>query len=324
MNELKLQPLTCPQCGAPGVVRQGTRITECERCGVRLCLTQATTPRYEAVANLNALEAVNAARIWLESRGQVGVLGQPELVLVPFHEIAGRRVGIFERKVPERHRVHRTIYSPQSGGPDVESSWVYVEREDTKVMVSDFQQLVPAARTRWDLQAFDARAARKMATLRSFDLVEAQRRGTVYAEEQSPAATARRRFIERQFSEKGSAEVVATSRRTLFFPFWSIPVQTAAGSHEIVADGLSGTIVAWCLPEAYPGSSLSWAALAVLGALGLGQALNAALVGTAVIDPVFAFVVGVLATGAALWHANRPDWILRSWPQPDTLPRRTP
>jgi hypothetical protein len=323
MNELKLLPLTCPQCGAPGVVRQGTRITECDRCGARLCLTQTDTPRYEAVTQLSGLEAVNAARVWLESRRQVGLLGRPELLLVPFHEIAGRRVGIFDRKVPERHRVHRTVYSPQ-GGTDVESEWVYVEREDTKVMVSDFQQLVPAARTRWDLKMYDARAARKLATLRSFDLVEAQRRATVYAEEQSPAATARRRFIERQFGEKGAAEVVATSRRTLFFPFWSIPIQTAAGNHEIVVDGIAGTIVAWCLPEAYPGSSLSWAALAALGALGLGQALNAVLSGTAVVNPVLAFFVGVLATGAALWRANRPDWTLRSWPEPDTLPSRSP
>jgi ribosomal protein L37AE/L43A len=316
VNELKLLPLTCPQCGAAGVVRAGTRITRCERCGANLILTETFAPKYEAVANLNAAQAATTARAWLDERGQAGMFSRPELLLIPYHEISGRRVGVFERKLPVRRQIHRTVYSPQSGGKEVETKIVYDEKEDTKVMVSDVQHLTPAAPAPWGLTMFDAPAVRRVAELRSFDLVEAQRRATVYAEEQSPSALADQRF-----TDKGSAEMVATSRRTLFFPFWSIPVQTEAGSYEIVVEGVSGNVIAWRLPEVYRSSSLNWALLAVPGALGLGQALRALLFDTSVIDPVIAFAFGAIAAAAALYRSNRPDWYIQSWPRPDTIAR---
>ncbi len=322
MNELKLHPLTCPQCGAPGLVREGTRITDCDRCAAVLCLTATATPRYEAVANLNAAQAASRARAWMEARGQSGIFGRPELVLVPFHEIGGRRVGVFARKVPERKRVHRTVFNRQYQTEDVESKWVYLEREDTKVMVSDVQHLTPATRTRWDLRMFDAAAARRAVELRAFDLVEAQRRATVYAEERSPSALAAQRYADGGLTRAGTAELVASSRRTIFFPFWSIPVQTQAGSYEIVVGGIDGDIVAWRMPETYRASGLTWAILAVPGALGLGHGLRAILFDAATVDPVIAFAVGVIATGAALLRSNRPDWSVRAWPEPDSLPRR--
>ncbi len=321
MNELQLYPLTCPQCGAPGLVREGTRITDCDRCGAALCLTATATPRYEAMARLNAPQAASRARGWLERRGGKVILGRPELILIPFHEIVGRRVGVFERKVPERKRVHRRIYNPQYQTEDVESKWVYVEREDTKVMVSDVQYLTPAATTRWDLQRFDAADARHAAELRNFDLAEAQRRATVYAEESTPTAIAEERFADRSLVQSGSAELVAGSRRTIFFPFWSIPVQTRSGGYEVVVDGLGGSIVAWRLPETFRASGLTWALLAVPGALGLGHGLRALLFGTSMIEPVLAFAVGIVALAAAFTRSNQPDWTVRTWPQPDTVPR---
>jgi ribosomal protein L37AE/L43A len=316
MNELKLHALTCPQCGAPGVVREGTRITACERCGAQLCLTQTASPKYEAVANLSAAEAATAARAWLDKRGLPGMFGRPELVLIPFHEVSGRRVGVFERKMPARREVHRRVYSPQSGGTEVQTKVVYDEVEDTKVMVADVEHLTPAAKTPWGLTIFDAPAARRLARLQAFDLVEAQRRATVYAEEQTASAMA-----EQRYSGKGSAEMVAVSRRTLFFPFWSITVQLSSGTYEVVVDGISGHVVAWRLPEIYKSSSLNWALLAVPGALGLGHALRAVLLNTSTLDPVFAFVIGAVATGIALYRSNRPDWIVRRWPEPETIAR---
>ncbi|UCF19418.1 MAG: hypothetical protein JSU87_16060 [Gemmatimonadota bacterium] len=319
MNDLKLRPLTCPQCGAPGVVREGTRITECERCGTRLCLTEKSHPRYEVAANLNAAQAITAARSWLDTRGQVGLFGRPELVLVPYHEIAGRRVGVFERKVPVRKGVRRYLHGSQ--GEETIPEYVYEEKQDTKVMVADVHHLTPAARTPWDLKMFQADAARRSATLQSFDLVEAQRHATVYAEEQSPSAVAARRFAEAGVTARGSAEMAATSPRTLFFPFWSIPLQTEAGSFQIVLEAVGGEIVAWRLPEPYPTPSLTWALLAIVGALGLGHALRALLLDTSAIDPVIAFAVGAAATAAAVIKANRPDWSIRSWPEAGTIPR---
>ena len=316
MNELQLHALTCPQCGAPGLVREGTRITDCERCGARLMLTETLSPKYEAESNLSAAQAITSARAWLSKRGHPAMLGRPELVLVPYHEISGRRIGVFERKLPVRREVHRTVYSPQSGGTEVETQVVYDEKEDTKVMVADVQYLTPAARAPWELSMFDAPAARQMARLRTFDLVETQRRATVYAEEQSASAMA-----EQRFADKGAAEMVAASRRTLFFPFWSIPMQTEAGSYEVVVEGISGSVIAWRLPEVFRASSLSWALLAVPGALGLGQALRALLFGTSMIDPLIAFAIGAIACGAALYRSNRPDWFIREWPQPDTIAR---
>jgi hypothetical protein len=188
-------------------------------------------------------------------------------------------------------------------------------------MVSDVHHLTPAARTPWDLKMFQADEARRSAALRSFDLVEAQRRATVYAEEQSPSAVAARRFAEVGITARGSAEMVATSPRTLFFPFWSIPVKTEAGSFEIVLEAVGGAIVAWRLPEPYPASSLSWALLAIPGALGLGHALRALLFDTSAFDPIVAFAIGAVATATALVRANRPDWTLRSWPEAGTIPR---
>ncbi len=321
MNELQLYPLTCPQCGAPGLVREGTRITECDRCGAALCLTATPTPRYEAVARLNAAQAASRARAWLERRGGKVILGRPELILIPFHEIVGRRVGIFDRKVPERKRVHRTVFNPQYQTEDVESKWVYVEREDTKVMVSDIQHLTPGATTRWDLQMFDVTDARRTAELRIFDLAEAQRRATVYAEERTPTAAAEERFADRSLVRSGTAELVARSRRTIFFPFWSIPVQTLAGGYEIVLDALAGSVVAWRLPETYRVSSVAWALLTVPGALALGHGLRAVFFGTSVIEPALAFAIGIVAMAAALIRSNRPDWTVRTWPQADTVPR---
>jgi hypothetical protein len=316
MNELRLNALTCPQCGAPGVVREGTRIIECGRCGAALCLTEMLTPKYEAAAELGAAQAVVAARAWLDKRGQAGILGEPELVLIPFHEISGRRIGVFERKLPVRREEHRTVYSPQSGGSEVQTKVVYDEVADTKVMVADVQHLTPAARTPWELTMFDAPAARRTAQLRSFDLVEAQRRATVYAEEQSPSALASRRF-----SEKGSTEMVAESRRTLFFPFWVMTVRLESGSYEVVIDGIVGHVIAWRLPEVYRRSSLSWALLAVPGALGLGQGLRALLLETSMLDPIIAFAVGAIALAAALYRSNRQDWYVRRWPEPDAIVR---
>jgi len=316
MNELKLHALTCPQCGAPGLVREGTRITDCERCGARLMLTETFSPKYEAESNLGAAQAVMAARTWLTKRGRPGMLGRPELVLIPYHEVSGRRIGVFDRKLPVRREVHRTVYSPQSGGTEVETKVVYDEKEDTKVMVADVQHLTPAARAPWELSMFDAPSARQMARLSTFDLVETQRRATVYAEEQSTSAMA-----EQRFADKGAAEMVAVSRRTLFFPFWSIPLQTEEGSYEVVVEAISGNVIAWRLPELFQASSLNWALLAIPGALGLGQALRALFFDTSMIDPVIAFAIGAVACAAALYRSNKPDWFIRSWPEPDTIAR---
>ena len=315
MNELRLHPLTCPQCGAPGAVREGTRITGCERCGATLCLSHVASPKYEAETNLDAAQAQTAARVWLRGRDQKSLVRRPELVLVPFHEIAGRRIGVFERKVPERHRVHRTVYSAEAGGADVESKWVYTQKQDTKVMVSDVQHMEVAARTRWNLRAFDARDARQRAALRSFDLVEAQRRATVYSEERSAADLTAQRF-----ADHGAAEVVAASRRTIFFPFWSVPVQMRGGEYEIVVDGIAGNIVAWRVPSPYPARALAWVAPSVLGAFAIGHALRGILFGSALVDPAIVLLVGVAVGGFGLARAGRPDWSLTVWPEPDSAP----
>jgi hypothetical protein len=279
-------------------------------------LTETAYPKYEAEANLNAAQAAARARSWLDKRGQAGMLGRPELVLVPYHEIAGRRVGVFERKVPVRREIHRSVYNPHTGGPDVETKVVFDQKEDTKVMVSDVQHITPAARTPWDLGMFEASAARRTCQLRSFDLVEAQRRATVYAEEQTPAARADQRY-----SERGDSEMVAASRRTLFFPFWSLSVQLETGSYEMVIDGINGNVVAWRLPEVYRASSLNWALLAVPGALGLGQFLRTLLFDTSMIPAFVALVVGGAAMAAVVIRSNRPDWFIRSWPEPGSIAR---
>jgi len=299
-------------------VREGTRIHPCERCGATLCLSHVASPKYEAPAVLGAAQAQTAARAWLQSRGQKGLCGRPELVLIPFHEVAGRRVGVFERKVPERHRVHRTIYSSETGGSDIESKWVYTQKQDTKVMVSDVQHMQMAARTRWDLSQFDVRDARQRASLRSFDLVEAQRRATVYSEERSATELA-----EQRYADRGAAQVVAASRRTIFFPFWSIPVQMVAGEYEIVVDGVAGNIVAWRMPSPYPSRSLAWGGLTLLGALAAGHAIRGILTGSAVIDPVVALFVGGALTAFGVIQANRPDWSLAIWPEPDSATEAT-
>lgn len=316
MSQLKLQALTCPQCGAPDFVRQGTRITDCDRCGAKLCLTEVATPRYEAVANLSAAQALNTARGWLDRERRVGIFGRPELIFIPFHEIAGRRIGVFDRKVPERKRVHRRVHDSQAGGTVIESDWTYEEREDKKVMVSDVQHLTPAASAPWDLSMFDARSTRKMAQLRSFELVEIQRRATVYAAEGSATS-----FGERRFAGGKDTELVADSRRTIFFPFWSIPVRTDEGSYEIVLEAITGKIVAWRLPQPYPSGSWSWALLALPGSLLVGHGLYGVLFGTPTIPPTAALAIGALLSGVALARANRPDWMLRSWPEAGTIPR---
>lgn len=316
MNELKLYPLTCPQCGAPGVVREAIRITECDRCGVTLCLTTVDTPRYEAESKVSAAQAITAARSWLDKRRQTGMFGRPELVLVPYHETSGRRVGVFERKVPVRKRVRRSMYSTQGGSHDAEPEYEYTQKEDTKVMVSDIQQIAPAAQTPWDLRMFDADAARKEARLQTFDLVEAQRRATVYVEETKHELQADHRV-----GLRGSAELVATSRRTLFFPFWWIPLQTETGSYEIVVDGIAGAIVAWRLPRIYQASTLNWAALAVPGALALGQFLRAIFLDASVLNPAVGLAAGVTLLAAALWRSNRPDWSVQTWPDAATIVR---
>ena len=311
MNDLRLHALKCPQCGAPGVVRKGTRITNCERCGVRLCLTDIATSKYEVAGRFTAAQALTAARTWMKERKAIGNFGRPELVLIPYHEISALRVGVFERKVPQRERVKTRTYTSSSGGGfDTVESWTYSEREDTKVMVADVQHLAPAANTPWDLSQFDSREARRVALLAPFDLVEAQRRATVYAEEETPSAA-----VERRFAQGDGFEVVALSRRTLFFPFWSIPVETESGSFEVVIDGVRGTAVAWRLPEAFPQTATVWAALAIPGALALGYGLKAVLFDAAApFDPFTAIVLGGAATAVALWRSNRPDWAIRRFP----------
>lgn len=316
MNELRLNAVSCPQCGAPGIVREGTRITECERCGARLCLTEVSGPRYEAVAQLSATQALSKARSRIH-RGRVqGQLGRPEMVLIPYHEIAGRRVGVFDRKVPERERVHRTIHSSSSGGPDVESKFVYREREDVKVMISDVQHLSPAARPAWDLSMFDAESARRGTELVRFELVEAQRRATVYAEEETPLGTASRRF-----ADAGSARMVAASRRTIFFPFWLVPVEVSGRSYQMVVDGVAGRVVAWRLPRAPRREALWWGALVVPGALGIGQGLHGLITGSALVSPIVAMTIGIAATAVALHRVDRPDLSVETWPSPASIPR---
>lgn len=317
MNELRLHPLTCPQCGAPGVVREGTRITECERCGARLCLTETEAERYEVAAKLNEAEAVTATHAWLDAHRRVGMLGRAEMVLVPFHEVAGQRVGVFERRVPERIGIRRTLRSTGAGAGDAQPEYIYREKEDTKVMVSDIEQITPAARTPWDLKIFDAREARRKAKLERFDLVEAQRRATVYAEELTPSALADQRYTRR-----GTSEIVATKQHTLFFPFWSIPVQTDTGSYEVVLDAVDGNVVAYRLPERDVRWSRTWVLLAVPGGFALGHGLHGLLFGGAILSPGLALTLGAIATVAALVISNRADWALRSWPDAGTIARR--
>ena len=319
MSKLQLHALTCPQCGAPGVVRRGTRITNCERCGARLCLTEVATSKYRVAGELDAAGAAARGHAWMKLRGSSGNLGRPELILVPYHEVSALRVGVFERKVPKRVRRQRSSYSSGAGsGFETVESWVYAEKEDTKVMIADVQHLAPAARTPWNLKMFDAREARRSAHLEPFDLVEAQRRATVFAEEETASAAAGRRFSE------GNSQVVALARRTLFFPFFSIPVEMPSGSFEIVIDGILGNVVAWRLPHSYPQTAMNWALAGIPGAFALGYGIKAITLGAApapapapIVDPFLALVVGAIATAAALWMSNRPDWALKSWPDPD-------
>ncbi len=98
-------------------------------------------------------------------------------------------------------------------------------------------------------------------------------------------------------------------------------MRTDEGSYEIVLEGITGSIVAWRLPQSYPAGSWSWALLAMPGSLLAGHGLYGLLFGTPVIPPFAALAVGALATIAALYRANRPDWMLRSWPDPGSIPR---
>jgi hypothetical protein len=115
--------------------------------------------------------------------------------------------------------------------------------------------------------------------------------------------------------------MVAESRRTLFFPFWSIPVQTEAGSYEIVVEGIAGTIVAWRLPRVFKVATLNWAILAVPGALAFGQFLRAVLTGDSILNPGLGFVAGMMLLGPALWRSYRPDWSVQTWPDEGTIVR---
>lgn len=315
MNQLRLQALTCPQCGAPRIVRQSTRITECERCGVRLCLTETDAAHYEVVARVEARDAASRARAWMDERKQLGLLGRPELIFVPFQDLSARRVGVFERRVPVRVGIRSGMFGTSSGGGEAEPEYIYKHEEDTKVMVADVQRLTPAARTPWGMNAFEPREARKKAELRRFDLVEAQRRATVYAEETTHGV-----LSDRKLTSRGSSQIVASVRHTLFFPFWSIPVQSESGSYEIVVEGVSGEVIAWRMPERSPSPGLRWLASAVPGSLALGYGLNAMLAGSGPFDPVIAIVLGAILTAISLHRSNAPDWAIRSWPQPDTLP----
>lgn len=319
MNELRLHALVCPQCGAAGLVREGTRITRCERCGVPLCLTGVTVPRYEVESRLDAAAAVAAARTWLDAQRIDGVIGRPELILVPFHEVAGRRTGIFERKVPKRRLVEqvRGLDDPE-GIPRVEHRWVQEYKEDTKVLLSDVQFLTPAAQPPWDLRDFDAAAARRTATLRRFELADAQRRATVLAEETSAEDLGLRRF-----AAGPTAEFVSVSRRTLFFPFWALPVASDGGSYEVVIDGLSGGMVAARLPRPFTRPGAAWVALAVVGALGLGIALRGFVLGSPAIHPLLALLVGGVGAALAVQRAAKPDWELRTWPETAASVART-
>ncbi len=315
MSGLNLRPLKCPQCGAPEIVREGTRITPCERCGAMLCMTEVHTPLYEVVSNLSASQAVATVRTWLTTRAQTAIFGRPELVLMPFHEIAGRRVGVFEHKKPERYRIYRERYQPGTGDTRMEPEWAYEYKEDTKVMIADVEHMAPAANAPWDLSMFDARTARRLAELRSFDLVEAQRRATVYAEEQAASVAEEERFAQKD------TEMVATSHRTLFFPLWSVPVRTQAGEYEVVIDGVTGNVISWRMPESYPTAGLAWGMLAIPGALALGHALHAFIFEPSAFDPIVMFGIGIILTGAAFVRANKPDWRLRRWPEPGTIAR---
>ena len=311
MNELRLHPLQCPQCGAAGVVREGTRVTRCERCGVPLCLTDVTVPRYEVEARLDAPAAVAAVRAWLDVQKVEGSIGRPELILIPFHEIAGRRTGVFHRKVPKRRLVERVrgLEEPDRI-PEIEHRWVQEYRDDTKVLLSDVQILTPAARPPWDLRDFDAHAARRTAMLKPFDLADAQRRATVLAEETSAEDLGLRRF-----GAGPAAEFISVSRRTLFFPFWTLPVASDGGSYEVVIDALSGGMVAARLPRPFARPDAAWIGLAVVGALGLGIGLRGFLLGDTGVHPLLALLVGLVGTALAVRRSTKPDWELRTWPE---------
>ncbi len=315
MNGLGLRPLTCPGCGAPGLVREGTRITDCDRCGARLCLTETASPRYEVEGRLSSAEVAEAVRAWLDSRDLPGTVGRPELILVPYHEMSGRRVGVFDRTVPERIRRERIVHGP-GGQPQIDVHHTYEEKPDTKVMLSDIEHLAPAARTPWDLGQFQAREARRTARLRTFDLADAQRRAVVYAEEESASA-----FAARRFTDSDAAELVAVSLRTLFFPFWATPVRSEGGDFEVVLEGLSGKPVAWRMPQRFPGAAAPWLVLAVPGALAAGQALRALIMGTGQFELGIVFALGFLALAVAVWRTARPDWRLETWPDPGMPPR---
>jgi hypothetical protein len=257
---------------------------------------------------LTTAGAATAARRFLDARRLDGELGRPDLTLVPFHEIAGRRTGVFERKVPERKRVvDRAVWGPDDT-PTVHARWVHTHRADTKVLLADVEHLAAAARTPWDLTGFDVRAARNAAVLRPFDLLDAQRRATVFAAEIAPTDLADRRF-----AGGDDARIVALSRRTLYFPFWWVPVELEGGSYEVIIEGVQGGVVAWRLPEPYPGGRWRWLAASAPGALALGSAIQTVLRGVEIpLDAPAAAGLGLLGLGAALWWARHPDWRVRS------------
>ena len=63
---------------------------------------------------------------------------------------------------------------------------------------------------------------------------------------------------------------------------------------------------------------MNWALAGIPGAFALGYGIKAITLGAApIVDPFLALVVGAIATTAALWMSNRPDWALKSWPDPD-------
>lgn len=272
----------CPRCGRAVRLREGARVVRCPSCGGRsLVLTRPPDPRFSVEPELDRRGAAEAARAFLRRspnrRGldRMATILAPRLYYLPFHNATGRRATIFRGRVPEVRRTQplwsdrlASTGTPGRAGEPTPAIDI-VERDDTRVQLSDLNVWAPAFRsTRWDTTVFDPEAARLRSSLHPFDLPRLQAQGTVVSIgipiEETEA---------RSLRDDGRTRAVGVRRRTVFFPFWSVPYTVDGARYDVLiaAAGEPGQIVCGRAPGDPRAAHLARVEAAAAGlALGAG------------------------------------------------------
>jgi DNA-directed RNA polymerase subunit RPC12/RpoP len=295
VNDPKIQKLNCTRCGGVLCFEPGQRVIRCQYCGGKNLLRgDSDLPRYYLPEQVTSEKVLSiAGNIINKTSGTPSNLSdkvqmqQPQLFWVPFYEITGTRLALFEEKKLRRNQISTPMFRMSSSVPQyaksstlklttsrdaIEQASPHKIKIDSKVVLGDFMIDDPAVTmTDWGLDAVKLNQVRRGSegvSILPFRLRELQRRGTVLYPDKSFE-----RFFATHTKLAGTrtiknSSILEQETNLIYYPVWRVIYSYRKAMVPVVIDGLNGKILNARLPLSEKYRVMAF--LAGTGPLGIG------------------------------------------------------